>query len=131
MMKQMMHRCCGPDGRPDFDKMSALMEEYERSSVFDTIGWALLLIWIGTAWLLDLGLGYGLLGVGLLGIGMQAARRAYGVAVEWFWVVVSLGFLIAGFWQLWNVTAPLAPIFLIAIGVALLYWRLRRNDPKD
>ena len=39
MMKRMMHRCCGPDGRPDFDKMTEFMEQEDRSSLFDAIGW--------------------------------------------------------------------------------------------
>ncbi len=43
MMKQMMEKCCGPDGRPDFDKMSEFMEQQDRASVFDAIGWALFL----------------------------------------------------------------------------------------
>lgn len=131
MMKQMMQKCCGPDGRPDFDKMSEFMEQQDRVSVFDAIGWALFLIWIGVAWLIEIGFGYGLLGVGALAIGMQGVRRLFDVKVEGFWVVVGCGFVISGFWELWNVDIPLAPIVLIAVGIALLYWRVVRTEKEQ
>lgn len=131
MMKQMMQKCCGPDGRPDIDKMSEFMEQQDRASIFDAIGWALFFIWIGIAWLMGIGLGYGLLGVGVLTLGMQGARSLYKVKVEAFWVVLGLGFVIAGFWELWNINIPLAPIILIAVGIALLYWRVVRTGNKD
>lgn len=130
MMRQMMHQCCGPDGKPDFNKMSAFMERQDRSSMFDSIGWALFFIWVGAAWLLGFGLGYGLLGVGVLTLGMQTARYFADVKVDGFWIFVGLGFCVAGFWELWNVAVPLAPIVLIAVGVALLIWRVMRTDKE-
>ena len=120
MMKQMMHDCCGPDGKPDFDKMMAFMEEHDRSSIFDVIGWALFFVWVGLAWLLELGLGWGLLGVGFLTLGVQLLRYWFGARVEKFWAVVGVAFLVAGFWELWNIAIPLAPVVLIAVGVGLL-----------
>jgi hypothetical protein len=131
MMKQMMERCCGPDGRPDLDKMSEFMEQQDRASVFDAIGWALFFIWVGVAWLMEVGFGYGLLGVGILTLGMQGARRLFDVRVDGFWVILGLGFVIGGFWELWNVDIPLAPIILIAVGIALLYGRVMRPAKKD
>jgi len=131
MMKQMMQKCCGPDGRPDFDKMSAFMEQQDRASVFDAMGWALFFIWIGVAWLMEVGLGWGLLGVGILTLGMQGARRQFDVNVEGFWVVIGLGFMVAGFWELWSINIPLAPIILIAVGIALLYWRVVRSEKNN
>lgn len=130
-MKQMMQKCCGPDGRPDFEKMSEFMEQQDRASVFDALGWALFFIWVGVAWLMEVGLGWGLLGVGILTLAMQGARRLFDVKVEGFWVVIGLGFFIAGFWELWNINVPLAPIILIAVGIALLYWRVVRPEKKD
>ncbi|MDH3546960.1 MAG: hypothetical protein OEN22_07655 [Gammaproteobacteria bacterium] len=130
MMKQMMHDCCGPDGKPDFEKMTKFMERQDRSSIFDVLGWSLFFIWIGVAWLMGLGLGYGLLGVGIITLGMQVARYFYDVKVEWFWVLVGLAFLIAAFWELWSVAVPLAPIVLIAAGVGLLLWHMLRRDKK-
>lgn len=133
MMKQMMHSCCGPDGKPDFDKMAAFVEQQDRSSVFDVIGWALFFIWVGFAWLMGIGLGYGLLGVGLLTLGMQGARYLYRVRVEGFWIIVGLAFVVGGFWEAWNVAIPLAPIVLIALDIGLLLWRVFRSGkaPAD
>ena len=120
MMKQMMHDCCGPDGKPDFDKMTAFMEQHDRSSIFDVIGWALFFIWVGIAWLLGLSLGWGLLGVGFLTLGMQGLRYYYDVEVVGFWVFIGLAFVVAGFWELWSIAIPLAPVALIAVGIGLL-----------
>jgi hypothetical protein len=72
-----------------------------------------------------------LLGVGILTLGMQGARRLFDVGVEGFWVVIGLGFVVAGFWELWNINVPLAPIILIAVGIALLYWRVVRPEKKN
>lgn len=134
MMRDMMHFCCGPDGRPDFDKMTDYMEHHDRSSKFDAIGWALFFIWVGVAWLADVGLGIGLLGVAAITLGMQAARWISQVPVEGFWIVVGLGFAVAGFWQWFDIQLPLAPLILIAVGVALLFWRVwptaRHTDAK-
>jgi len=122
MMRDMMKWCCGPDGRPDFDKMTTYMERHNRASKYDAIGWALFFIWVGIAWLANVGLGIGLLGVAAITLSMQAIRKANGVRVEGFWVLVGLGFAIAGLWQWIGVQLPLAPIILIGIGVALLFW---------
>jgi len=130
MMHQMMHKCCGPDGTPDLDKMSEFIERHDRASLFDTIGWALFFIWVGVAWLMELGFGYGLLGVGVLTLGMQAARWVFGVKVEAFWVVIGVGFFAGGFWELWNIATPLIPIILIAVGIGLLGWRVMRSEKK-
>lgn len=124
MMRDMMRWCCGPDGQPDFDKMTHFMERHDRSGKFEAMGWALFFIWIGIAWLADVGLGVGLLGVAAITLGMQGVRRIYDVPVEGFWVLVGLGFAVAGFWQWFNVQLPLAPLVFIAVGVALLFWKV-------
>jgi len=130
MMNQMMHKCCGPDGTPDLNKMAEFIEQQDRASLFDTIGWALFFIWVGVAWLMGFGFGYGLLGVGILTLGMQAARWIFGVTVEGFWVVIGLAFFVGGFWELWNIQIPLVPIILIAVGLALLFWHVTRTGKK-
>ena len=127
MMKEMMHYCCGPDGRPDPDKMAEFMKEHDRSAVFDVIGWALFFIWVGFAWLMGYGLGWGLLGVGILTISVQALRYLGQVSVEGFWLVVGMAFIAAGFWELWDVAIPLAPIVLILLGIGLLLWYFTRK----
>ena len=124
MMRDMMRRCCGPDGEPDFDKMTEFMRRHDRTSKYDAAGWALFFIWVGIAWLADVGFGVGLLGVAAITLGMQAIRKASGVPVEGFWILVGIGFAVAGFWQWIDIQLPLAPIVLIAIGIALLVWRV-------
>ena len=123
-MTTMRNWCCGPDGRPDFDKMTTFMDRHDRTSKFDAAGWALFFIWVGVAWLADLGMGIGLLGVAAITLGMQGLRKLYGVPVEGFWILVGLGFAIAGLWQWIDIEKPFAPFILIAIGVALLFWRV-------
>ncbi len=120
MMRDMMKWCCGPDGRPDFDRMTEFMKEHDRAIRFDLAGWALFLIWVGVAWLGNVGWGVGLLGVAVITLGMQAVRKAYGVRVELFWVFVGLGFAIAGLWEWLEIQRPLAPLILIAVGIAIL-----------
>ena len=124
MMRSMMNWCCGPDGRPDFDKMTRYMHRHDRASKFDAAGWALFFIWVGIAWLAEVSVAVGLLGVATITLGMQGARKIYGVPVEGFWVLVGLGFAVAGLWQWFDLGKPFAPVVLIAIGVALLAWNV-------
>ncbi|MBU2675683.1 MAG: hypothetical protein KJP16_01280 [Gammaproteobacteria bacterium] len=124
MMRNTMNRWCAPDGRPDFDKMMKFMARDERARKFDAAGWALFFIWVGIAWLTEASIAVGLLGVAAITLGMQAIRKIYGVRVEGFWVLVGLGFAIAGFWQWLDLGQPLAPILLIAVGIALFVWRV-------
>lgn len=124
MMRDMMNRCCGPDGKPDFDKMAFFVERHDRSSKFEATGWALFFIWIGIAWLAEVGLGIGLLGVSAITLGMQGLRWISDLPVEGFWILVGFGFAVAGFWQWFDVQLPLAPLAFIAVGVALLFWRI-------
>lgn len=124
MTRNMMNRCCGPDGRPDFGKMTDYMVRHDRANKYDAAGWALFFIWVGIAWLAGLSLAVGLLGVAAITLGMQLVRKISGVAVEGFWVLVGIGFALAASWQWIDLELPLAPVFLIAIGVALLIWRV-------
>lgn len=128
MLKQMMQTCCGADGKPDVDKMTTFMEQQDRASVFDIVGWALFLIWVGVAWLLNIGLGYGLLGVGVLTLAMQTVRHFNSVKVEGFWVFVGFAFMVGALWEIWSVDIPLAPIVLIALGIGILLSRYFRKD---
>ena len=123
-MQGMRNWCSGPDGRPDFDKMTEFMRRHDRTSRYDAAGWAFFFIWVGIAWLAEFSLGAGLLGVAAITLGMQAIRKSAGVPVEGFWVLVGIGFAIAGFWQWFDIQVRLGPLILIAIGVALLFWRV-------
>ncbi|MDJ0926604.1 MAG: hypothetical protein QNJ73_03050 [Gammaproteobacteria bacterium] len=107
------------------------MHQHDRTSRFDAAGWALFFIWVGIAWLADVGLGIGLLGVAAITLGMQAIRKAFGVPVEMFWIVVGIGFAVAGLWQWLDIQRPLAPFVLIALGVALFFWRVLPRAPRQ
>ena len=39
-MKHAMHDWRGPDGKPDVHKMVEFVEQQDRSSLLDVIGWA-------------------------------------------------------------------------------------------
>jgi len=86
----------------------------------DGIGWGLFFIWVGVSLLMDLGWGVGLIGVAAIILLGQSARRYYGLAVEKFWAVVGVLFLLGGIWELFQVQVGLVPILLIVAGCALL-----------
>jgi hypothetical protein len=117
-----MHDWLGPDGKPDVHKMAEFIEQQDRSSLLDIVGWAVFFIWIGIAWLLELSLGWGIVGTGILVLALQALHAAFHVHVEAFWVIAAIAFIVGGFWELWEVAIPLAPVALIGIGIALLIW---------
>ena len=119
-MMDMMKHCFGADGKPDFEKMMHFMGHHHRARKVDAIGWALFFIWVGIAWIANVGFGVGLLGVASIILGMQAIRRLLGINVEFFWIVVGIGFGIGGLWEYLDVQTPLAPIVLIIAGIALL-----------
>ena len=95
-------------------------EQRDLMKRITTIGWGLFFIWVGFAWLMGYGLGWGLLGVGILTIAVQALRYLFHVKVEGFWLIVGMAFFAAGFWELWSLEIPLAPVLLILLGIGLL-----------
>ena len=119
-MMDMMKHCFGADGKPDFEKMMHFMDHHHQARKIDAIGWALFFIWVGIAWIAHVGFGVGLLGVAAIILGMQAIRHLLGINVEFFWIVVGIGFGIGGLWEYLDVQTPLAPIVLIIAGIALL-----------
>lgn len=90
------------------------------SGRLSTIGWGLFVIWVGVAMLADLDVGIALLGIGIITLGIQVARLSIGLALEGFWVVLGLLFVVGAIWQLMAVDLPLVPVLLIGAGVALL-----------
>lgn len=124
--------CCGPDGRPDFGRMMKFMERHEHGSRFDAVQWSLFFVWVGVVWLADFSLGTGLLGAAIIALSMQGVRKMNDVPVEGSWVLVGVGFAVAGVWQWLDIQKPLAPFIFIAIGIALLLWGLRpRSGEKQ
>ena len=43
------------------------------------------------------------------------------------WTGFVSAFIAAGFWELWNVAIPLAPVVLIMVGIGLLLWYFTRK----
>lgn len=98
----------------------------ETAGRIDAAGWALFFLWVGTASLLDVGWGLGLLGVGILTLVMQVVRRGFGLAYEGFWLLVGGAITLAAVWKLAAVNVAPGPIVLIAFGMTVLVWALRR-----
>jgi hypothetical protein len=121
-MKHAMRDWLGPDGKPDAHKMIEFIEHQDRSNLLDVVGWALFFIWAGVAWLLEVSLGWGIIGTGILLLGLQLARVLLHMPVDVFWIIVAMALVIGGFWELWDVAIPLAPLILIALGIGLLIW---------
>ncbi len=117
------------------------MEDVDRNRIvgsrgalaarLDAVAWGIFLIWVGIAFLADVGWGVGLLGVGLITLGAQAVRKSYGFPLEWFWLTTGTVFAVWGAWellrsQLGEAPISLLPLLCIVIGVvavlsALLY----------
>ncbi len=127
MMHEMMRSCCGKDGSPDLEKMTRFMERHDDASKLDTVGWGLFFIWVGVAWLMDLGLAIGLLGVAVITLGVQLVRKFRGFPVEIFWIVVGGALGVGGLWEFYDIETPLAPIVLVIAGIAILAWRFSRH----
>lgn len=123
MLQEMMNECCGKEGQPEIGKMKEFMEHHDQGAKLDTIGWSIFFIWIGVAWLADVGLGVGLLGIAAIILGVQLARYIEKLKVEMFWIVAGLAFGIGGLWEFFIIQTPVAPLVLILIGIGLLAWQ--------
>jgi hypothetical protein len=94
----------------------------------DAVAWGLFFVWVGIALIANIGWGLGLLGVGVITLGGQVARKYFGLAVERFWLVVALFFVLGGVWELLGLQFSLVPIMLIVAGMALLFSAMRRQS---
>ena len=72
------------------------------------------------ALLTGLGWGWGLLGLAALLLSGAALRRANGLPVQGFWVVVGLVCLAVAIWELFALSWPLIPVLIICFGVLIL-----------
>ena len=86
----------------------------------DAVGWGLFFLWIGVALMFDFGWGVTLVVIGIITLGEQLARLSFQLKLEGFWVVVGVGFLLGGIWQLVDAEVSLVPILLILAGLIVL-----------
>jgi hypothetical protein len=57
-------------------------------------------------------------GVGVIMLGAQAARKYFGLSVEWFWLVIGFVFVLWGVWELVNIQRGPLPILFLVVGIA-------------
>lgn len=103
----------------------------------DTVGWGVFLVWVGAALLADVGWPVFFLGAGLVMLGGQAARRHFGLKLDWFALVLGICFAAAGGLraldvQLSKIVTPawLVPSAFIAAGVAIVLSAWRKRGPR-
>jgi hypothetical protein len=103
-------------------------------------GWGLFFIWIGAAFLADIGWPACVLGVGLIAIGVQVARVYLGgQRIEAFVLAMGIAMVAWGGWQmvgglfgLARIPGGLMPVVFIALGVTLVVRALlRRNASQE
>ena len=69
----------------------------------DAISWGLFFIWIGLAFLANVGWAVGLVGVGAIAVGTQVARKYVGLPVERFGLVIGIIFVVWGLWEVLSI----------------------------
>ena len=93
------------------------------SKRLEDFGWAVLLIVIGTIWLIPANLmpkGSWLIAAGIIMLGLNAIRYFNGIKMVGFSLVAGILALLAGFGEYFGLTLPLFAIALIVIGVIML-----------
>ena len=98
---------------------------------FEDVGWGVLLLAIGTIWLVPeehVPHGSGLIAAGLILLGLNAARFFRGIRMSGFSLVAGILALIAGLGEFFGVGVPLFPIALIVIGLCSLVKPLLEKD---
>lgn len=97
----------------------------------DAASWGLFFLWVGFALLAGISIGVGLLGIGAVTLLGQAARKAFGVPLEGFWILVGLAFVIGGLWIVYAVEVPLAPVLLLVVGAVLVLGAVLKRGGGD
>ncbi|MGI9437961.1 MAG: hypothetical protein ACR2Q4_24535 [Geminicoccaceae bacterium] len=103
-------------------------EKDDLSRKLDAAGWGLFFIWIGIAFLADVGWGWGLLGVGIIILGEAALRKYLSLKIGGFWIVCGVIFSAGGLWELSQVPWPLVPVLLILCGLTVLWGVVSGKD---
>lgn len=98
---------------------------------FEDIGWGVLLVAIGTIWLVPeehVPHGSWLIAAGFILLGLNAARFFRGIRMSGFSLVAGILALIAGLGEFFGVGVPLLPIALIVIALCSLVKPLLQKD---
>ncbi len=98
---------------------------------FENFGWGVLLIAVGTIWLLPekhVPHGSWLIAAGVIMLGLNAARFFNGLRASGFSIVVGILALVAGLGDFFGIGVPLLPIALIVIGAYSLLKPLCYKD---
>jgi hypothetical protein len=98
---------------------------------FEDIGWGVLLVAIGSIWLVPekyVPHGSWLIAAGFILLGLNAARFFRGIRMSGFSLVAGVLALIAGLGEFFGVGVPLFPIALIVIGLCSLVKPLLEKD---
>jgi hypothetical protein len=93
------------------------------SKRLEDFGWAVLLIVIGTIWLIPANLmpkGSWLIAAGIIMLGLNAIRYLNGIKTVGFSLIAGILALLAGLGEFLGLTLPLFAIALIVIGVVML-----------
>lgn len=84
------------------------------------VGWGVFFLWVGYAILMEVPIGAGLIGIGAIALLMQVVRTVFELPLEGFWILVGIGFVISGAWNVYAVNIPLAPVLLLGLGLLLV-----------
>ena len=100
----------------------------------DAVGWGLFFIWMGIAFLADVGWGVGLFGVGVIMLGVQVVRKYFDLPLEWFGLVIGIVLVTGGVLKLLKIELSEAaipggilPILLIVGGFVIVASALLRK----
>ena len=102
------------------------------SKRLEDFGWAVLLIVIGTIWLMPTNLmpkGSWLIAAGIIMLGLNAIRYFNGIKMVGFSLVAGILALLAGLGEYFGLTLPLFPIALIVIGLVMLIKPFLEKNP--
>ncbi len=86
----------------EIDQNQSWPDNYALRKKLDAVSWGLFFIWMGIAFLADVGWGAGFLGVGFIILGTQVTRRYFGMKLEGLWIIMGLFFVLGGVGELFN-----------------------------
>lgn len=94
------------------------------------LGWGLFFIWIGIAFLANVGWGMGLLGVGVLILTGEVVRKYFGFPLDWFGLITGTAFVVWGVCELLKIQLGLLPVLSVLIGLIIVVAAFR-SKPQE